>query len=212
MGSTSVFIPAVALVCAVTLVGSATPRDGGRHPRRAINSQKTTAVSPAFSLAIVNGREGITMAEKNPDDFYLVLTNISEQSQKVWEDRNSWGYYAISFEMTTADGKKFAITRRPIEFTKNAPSTFLVEPGEHQVCLIRLDRWWETHPALPKANEMPIRPESDLPSASNARGRAVQSLDRTPRISQLEIRAATMVNSRLSGVQSVGKPATGHSV
>jgi len=32
-----------------------------------------------------------------------------------------------------------------------------VEPGEHHVCPIKLDEWWETHPALPKTDEMPIK-------------------------------------------------------
>jgi hypothetical protein len=38
-------------------------------------------------------------------------------------------------------------------FTVNYPSTFLIEPGEHQVYAIRLDERWETHPSLPKTGE-----------------------------------------------------------
>jgi hypothetical protein len=58
--------------------------------------------------------------------------------------------------MTTADGKRFVVSRRQGEFTKNYPSTFLIGFGEHQVYAIRLDEWWETHPSLPKTDEMPI--------------------------------------------------------
>jgi hypothetical protein len=62
----------------------------------------------------------------------------------------------ISFELTTIEAKNFVVSRRQGYFTKNAPSTFLVKPGEHQVYPIRLDEWWKTHPALPKTDEMPI--------------------------------------------------------
>ena len=69
---------------------------------------------------------------------------------------NSWGYQTISFELTTANGKKFMVSRGPEEFTKNYPSTFTIQPGEHQVYAIHLDKWWATSPALPKTDEMPI--------------------------------------------------------
>ena len=38
----------------------------------------------------------------------------------------------------------------------NFPSTFLNEPGEHQVYAIRLDEGWETHPSPPKTDETAI--------------------------------------------------------
>ena len=110
-----------------------------------------------FSLSIVPGRSGITMAQNKPDEFYVVLTNVSHEPQAVWENWNSWGYQAISFEVTMADGKKFVLSKKQEEFTMNFPSTFVVEPGEHQVYPIKFDEWWETHPALPKTDEMPIK-------------------------------------------------------
>jgi hypothetical protein len=74
----------------------------------------------------------------------------------VWEHWNSWGYRTVSFELTTADGKRFLVSKRQQDFTMNYPSTFLIEPGEHQVYAIRLDERWETHPLLPKTDETPI--------------------------------------------------------
>ena len=50
--------------------------------------------------------------------------------------------------VTTPDGKKTLVSKRPQTFTVNGPSTFLVPPGEHQVYVIRLDKWWETRPTL----------------------------------------------------------------
>ena len=116
-----------------------------------------------FSLSVVPttsfGRQfgsSITMAHNKPRDFYVVVTNVSKEPQAVWEYWNSWGYQAISFELTTTDGKKFVASKRQEVFTVNFPSTFLIEPGEYQVYAIRLDKSWETNPPLPKADEMPI--------------------------------------------------------
>jgi hypothetical protein len=113
-------------------------------------------VQTPFSVSIVPGRSGITIAKNKPDVFYVVLTNISGEAQAVWETWNSWGYRTISFELTTTDGKKFGVSRRQEGFTRNGPSTFLVKPGENSVFAIRLDEWWEIHPTLPKSDEMPI--------------------------------------------------------
>jgi hypothetical protein len=60
-----------------------------------------------------------------PRDFYVLLSNVSKQPQTVWEDWNSWGYQAISFELTTADGKKHVLSKRQQDFTKNYPSTLV---------------------------------------------------------------------------------------
>lgn len=135
------------------------------------NTQKQTVSSKAepsvqkipFSLSVVPQTSGgehfgssIEMARDKPRDFYVVLTNVSPETQSVWEYWNSWGYQTVSFEMTTADGKKVLVSRGQEDFTRNFPSTFLLEPGEHQVYAIRLDRQWETHPPLPKAPETPI--------------------------------------------------------
>jgi hypothetical protein len=109
-----------------------------------------------FSVSIVPGRSGITIAKNKPDEFFVVLTNISGEPQAVWERWNSWGYQTISFELTTTDGRKFGISRKQENFTRNAPPTFLVKPGENQVFAVRLDEWWKIHPTLPKSDEMPI--------------------------------------------------------
>jgi len=110
----------------------------------------------ATGVSSVSGIGGITMAKNKPREFYVVITNVSGGPQSIWQYWNSWGYQAISFELTMADGKKFVLSKKQEGFTKNFPSTFGVEPGEHQVYPIKLDEWWETHPALPKTDEMPI--------------------------------------------------------
>jgi hypothetical protein len=121
-----------------------------------------TASDASFSIAVVpseSGREGgyITMASTKSRPFYVVLTNLSKRSQSVWNWWNSWGYYAITLELTTADQKKYIISKRPTGFTKNTPTTFLVPSSEQQVYVIRLNQEWQAQPALPKKAAMHVR-------------------------------------------------------
>ena len=99
----------------------------------------------------------IAMGKGSTRDFYVVLTNISADRQSVWESRNSWGYQAITLELTTADGKKFRVSKRQQGFTRNFPATFLIEPREHQVIGLRLDEWWQAEPPVPKVAELPVK-------------------------------------------------------
>jgi hypothetical protein len=127
-----------------------------------LKAEPSVQKSP-FSLSVVpetSHGEGfgssIEMANNKPRDFYVVLTNVSSEPQAVWEYWNSWGYQTISFELTTVEGKKVLVSRRQEGFTRNFPSTFLIEPGEHQVYAVRLDERWTTHPSLPKTAETAI--------------------------------------------------------
>lgn len=154
---------ALALVCMSSFIGSFSGCDRQTQSKPATMQDKSPVPPPPFLLAVATDRAGITMAHSTPDDshlprrdFYVLLSNVSKQPPTVWEDWNSWGYQAISFELTTADGKKYALSRRQQEFTANFPSTFLIEPGEFQVFAIHLDEWWETHPSLPKTAELRI--------------------------------------------------------
>ena len=92
----------------------------------------------------------------NQIDIEKSSSNTSSEQQAVWQYGNSWGYQTISFELTTVAGKKFLVSRREEGFTVNFPSTFLIEPGEHQVFAIQLDKRWETQQSLPKTNEESI--------------------------------------------------------
>ena len=97
----------------------------------------------------------ITIALQKPDEFYVVLTNISNEPQAVWEYWNSWGYQTISFEFTLGNNRPILVAKRPQGFTINFPSTFLIPPGEHKVYAIRLDKDWDIG-SIPKSKEMPV--------------------------------------------------------
>jgi hypothetical protein len=51
----------------------------------------------SFSISVVPSRSfgdggTISMSHDTPQDFYVVLTNVSGEPQVVWEVWNSWGY------------------------------------------------------------------------------------------------------------------------
>jgi hypothetical protein len=93
------------------------------------------------------------MATNTLDDFYVILTNVSKEPQSAFRTSNSWGYYALSFEMQMPDGRIVVITKKPVGFTRNMPSTFVIPPGEQMVYPVRLDNEWDAVPPLPKADE-----------------------------------------------------------
>jgi hypothetical protein len=118
------------------------------------------APSPPLSLAIVPthcyGDSCIIVLGEQPLEFYAVLTNNSQRNQSVYEYWNSWGFQTISFELTTAEGKKYVISKRVRAFYMNLPTTFLIKPGQQQVFAIRFDDEWETIPAHQWNDEMRV--------------------------------------------------------
>jgi|SRR6185312_5457592 len=145
-------IPAITLLLCLT---------GCRSVPAPSNANSNLTVSPAqkapFTLFIVPTRSTsdsgvITIASQKPDEFYVVLTNVSNEAQPVWETWNSWGSRTISFEFTFGNNPPILVTRGPEDFTRNLPSTFLIPPGEHKVYPIRLDKWWDVG-SIPKSTE-----------------------------------------------------------
>lgn len=96
------------------------------------------------------------MAGNTLDTFYVLLTNVSKQDQEVFETWNSWGYYAVSFELRTDDGRIVVIMKKPIEFTRNSSTTFVISPGEQMVYPIKLGNTWDAAFPLPTADEQPV--------------------------------------------------------
>jgi hypothetical protein len=115
-----------------------------------------------FTLAVVPSRssteeQSIATAAKQPETFYVVLTNVSDRAQPVWQTQCSWGFWTISFELTMLDGKKLHITKNKNEaFTKNSPAIFLVPPSQYQIYPIQLDSQWDNRPQFTKSGSVRV--------------------------------------------------------
>ena len=147
------------------------------------NTNSNVAIAPPqrvpFTVSIVPTRSAsdsriITIAKENPPEFYVVLTNVSNEPQPVWEMWNSWGSKTISFEFNVANNQPVLVTRGPEDFTRNFPSTFVIPPAEHQVYSIRLDKWWVTT-GIPKSTEASVRIK------------AIYEVSKTPETSQYNV-------------------------
>ncbi|MEZ0277447.1 MAG: hypothetical protein ACAH88_21220 [Roseimicrobium sp.] len=122
----------------------------------AADSPFTLTVVPSRSQAPPPAGRFITMADEKPDVFHVVLTNVSNEVQPVFESWNSWGYQAIQFELTLPDGKQTVVSVSDQDFTRNFPSKFYIPPGEHQVFPIHLDKRWEMNPSVALGRETAI--------------------------------------------------------
>ena len=141
---------AIVAVCAIAL-----------SCNRSVPKEVPKTDAPPFAVSIVPARSdatarGISMAADTLDTFYVVLTNVSPQPQAAFETWNSWGYYAVSFELRTPDGRVAIIKKTLTVFTKNNPSTFVIPVGEQMVYPIKLDDEWAASAPLPIADEQPI--------------------------------------------------------
>jgi hypothetical protein len=118
----------------------------------------SAAAGEPFRVALVPSRShgtelGISTAAKDPDTFFVVLTNVSQKSEAVWETGNGWGYRVISFELTLPDGTIHHISKTSKAFTRNFPSTFIIPAAGEQVYPIQLDSSWDKLPIFPSAGE-----------------------------------------------------------
>jgi hypothetical protein len=115
-------------------------------------AQKTPFTLSIVPTSSTSDSRVITIASQKPDEFYVVLTNISNEPHPVWETWNSWGSRTISFEFQFGNNPPILVARGPESFIRNFPSTFLIPPGEHKVYPIRLDKWWDVR-SVPKSTE-----------------------------------------------------------
>ncbi|HEY6971763.1 MAG TPA: hypothetical protein VJA94_21305 [Candidatus Angelobacter sp.] len=132
-----------------------------RDKQQAFSNENSEQAPFALSL-VATGSGGnpvvgqIYMGKDYHSPFYVILTNTSSQTQAAFESWDGWGCQAISFEMQTADGHKFIVTRKRPALTRNVPSTFLIPAGEPMVYSIALDDEWAAVPAVPRGNDTPI--------------------------------------------------------
>ena len=103
------------------------------------------ATDSALSLSLSTQRV-VHADPKSP--FHVLVTNKSSEPLKIWEDWNSWGYFAVSFEMSDNSGASWVVKKRADAiFTRNFPS-FVTVPGNTHVVDVYLGdgKVWEGVP------------------------------------------------------------------
>jgi hypothetical protein len=115
-----------------------------------------------FSLEIVPAQRSIefsviTTGNNSNQPFYVILTNLTDKVQNVFETWNSWGYQTLSFVMTLPGGKKTTLTVKEHGFTMNFPSTFSIPPKGHFVFPVIFDKEWVGFPDFGKPGHTQVK-------------------------------------------------------
>ena len=86
--------------------------------------------------------------------FHVVITNVSDKPQRIWETWNSWGWYNLTFNMLDNRGNTlYTLKKKPRGWSKNFPSFIRLNPGECFIIDVYLKRSdWEL-PFLGKKRE-----------------------------------------------------------
>jgi hypothetical protein len=89
---------------------------------------------------------------RSSQHFYVVVTNVSGESIRLWKEWCSWGYFNLSFQVTDEAGRSVEVRKQDRAWTKNFPDWEIIPPGGHHVREVTFDPTiWEGSP-LPEAN------------------------------------------------------------
>ena len=108
-----------------------------------------TQSSPERGISLDNASKGSV--------FYVVLTNISQSDLAVWREWCSWGYDNLSFDIRLSDGRTFHVKKKPQDYKKDWPDSYLVKKGTHFVISVRFDELWEGFPEDWRSQEVRIK-------------------------------------------------------
>ena len=76
--------------------------------------------------------------------FHVVLTNNSQKPQRLFKEWNSWGYFALSFEI---DGQ--IVRKKGVDWGENYAEYHTIFPQEHIVFNVNFSTdTWENSPLL----------------------------------------------------------------
>ena len=114
-------------------------------------ARATYADAPTLSISVVvaSHEEPARIVYANVNShFHVLLSNLSGAPLKIWEQDNSWGYSALSFEFTDEGGKTWVVRRTGTIFTMNIPASWVVEPHGHLVLDVYFgdEKSWERFP------------------------------------------------------------------
>ena len=66
--------------------------------------------------------------------FHVVVQNTSNETIRLWEEWNSWGYYNLTFEVFDVNGKLLGVAqKKPQNWTVNFPSFLELKPKQVHV-------------------------------------------------------------------------------
>jgi hypothetical protein len=90
--------------------------------------------------------------------LHVIIENVSDKPQKLFEEWNSWGYDNLTLQWTDAQGKTGKVAKVPGFWTVNYPSTVVLQPGEAIVRDISFDpKLWKGWPSITEPMELKVK-------------------------------------------------------
>jgi len=114
------------------------------------------AISLAIAVPVLApGTERSTVAFDRNSRFAVILSNTSKEPQRIPTEWNSWGYEALSFEITDKTGRKSVARRVAMDFQKNTLNWWVLQPQESVVLDVFFadPQKWEGFPHLRRYGE-----------------------------------------------------------
>ena len=107
----------------------------------AFAQERTTKLAPpvidvSIAVPIYDGIRPITIGSGR--HFHVVISNLSEQPLRLWDDHCSEGEFNVAFEVYE-DEKLRLIRRIGQDWAKNFPITAELQPGYHYVSEVSFD-------------------------------------------------------------------------
>jgi hypothetical protein len=77
----------------------------------------------------------------SPNQFRIVIANISRGPVRIWKEQCSWGYEALALEVKSGDELPKLIKPRTSSWRRNLPQFRTLEPGEKYTLNYGADDW-----------------------------------------------------------------------
>lgn len=91
-------------------------------------------LSVSIAVAALNpGAERAVPAFDRDSHFHVILTNTSDEPQRIASEWNSWGDQALSFEISDESRKTWVARRVAVSRSKNMLTWWILEPNENLV-------------------------------------------------------------------------------
>lgn len=143
----NVRIYSLLLVCCVIFVGCSTTKI---NP----SSISVIAVTIPFDSYDSHPFQGYRHYNK----FHVLLTNVSSNPVRVWQEWCSWGYYCLQIEIVEQDGTKHLLKKKRIPFYENFPDYVVLQPSGSVVWDVELNSTvWDDLSWLPNDKMLNVK-------------------------------------------------------
>lgn len=111
-----------------------------------------------LKLRIAVPERNAMVAQDEHSHFHVVIENVSDRPQQIYDEWNSWGYFNLHFEFWTPDGERKMMKKLGKSWFNNVPTSTTLQPGEVTVWdVYPNDTIWTAVPLPERHHEVKVR-------------------------------------------------------